>query len=155
VNRLEDSYQLWRLICSSKLLVKAQIILFLNKCDLRTYISHTVSSLARVFFSQALSAVDKKLKSGVRVKDYVPSFGDRKNELQTVAQCEFRAQFLSSAIALLLTIFFYVACEDFAQHFKEIARQSMSGAKTFRVHLTSVVVRSFHRVRSKYLEILF
>ena len=35
VNRLEDSYQLWKTICSSKLLGKAQIILFLNKIDLR------------------------------------------------------------------------------------------------------------------------
>ena len=35
VNRLEDSYALWKMICSNKLLYKAQIILFLNKCDLR------------------------------------------------------------------------------------------------------------------------
>ena len=34
VNRLEDSYQLWKMICSNKLLHKAQIVLFLNKCDL-------------------------------------------------------------------------------------------------------------------------
>ncbi|KAI0085497.1 guanine nucleotide binding protein, alpha subunit [Irpex rosettiformis] len=92
VNRLEDSYQLWRMICSCKLLSKAQIILFLNKCDL----------------------LDKKLKSGIRVKDYVPSFGDRKNDLPTVAQY-------------------------FAQHFKEIARQNSVPARPFRVHLTSVV----------------
>lgn len=32
--------------------------------------------------------VDKKLKSGIKVKDYVPSFGDRKNDLPTVAQCK-------------------------------------------------------------------
>jgi guanine nucleotide-binding protein alpha-1 subunit len=36
VNRLEDSYQLWKMICSNKMLQKAQIILFLNKCDLCT-----------------------------------------------------------------------------------------------------------------------
>ncbi|KAF7794875.1 hypothetical protein EIP86_006018 [Pleurotus ostreatoroseus] len=65
VNRLEDSYALWRMICSSKLLANAQIILFLNKCDL----------------------LEKKLRSGIRVKDYVPSFGDRKNDVHTVAQC--------------------------------------------------------------------
>ena len=34
VNRLEDSYALWKMICSNKLLSRAQIILFLNKCDL-------------------------------------------------------------------------------------------------------------------------
>ncbi|EKM52393.1 uncharacterized protein PHACADRAFT_148998 [Phanerochaete carnosa HHB-10118-sp] len=92
VNRLEDSYQLWKMICSNKLLSKAQIILFLNKCDL----------------------LDKKLKSGVRVRDCVPSYGDRKNDLQTVAQY-------------------------FAQHFKEIAKQHVVTARPFRVHLTSVV----------------
>ncbi len=31
VNRLEDSYALWKMICSSKLLARTQIILFLNK----------------------------------------------------------------------------------------------------------------------------
>jgi len=92
VNRLEDSYQLWKMICANKLLSKALIILFLNKCDL----------------------LDKKLKSGVRVRDYVPSFGDRKNDLQTAAQY-------------------------FAQHFKEIAKQHASALRPFRVHLTSVV----------------
>lgn len=92
VNRLEDSYQLWKMICSNKLLNKAQIILFLNKCDL----------------------LDKKLKSGVRVRDYVPSFGDRKNDLQTVAQY-------------------------FATHFKEIAKSHATALRPFRVHLTSVV----------------
>lgn len=35
VNRLEDSFQLWKMICSCKLLDSAQIILFLNKVDLR------------------------------------------------------------------------------------------------------------------------
>ncbi|KAI0339147.1 guanine nucleotide binding protein, alpha subunit [Trametopsis cervina] len=92
VNRLEDSYGLWKMICASRLLAHAQIILFLNKCDL----------------------LEKKLKSGIRVKDYVPSFGDRKNDLQNVAQY-------------------------FAQHFKEIARQHTATPRPFRVHLTSVI----------------
>lgn len=35
--------------------------------------------------------LEKKLRSGVRVKDYVPSFGGRKNDVQTVTQCEFFA----------------------------------------------------------------
>ncbi|TCD62322.1 hypothetical protein EIP91_007062 [Steccherinum ochraceum] len=92
VNRLEDSYMLWRQICSSKLLAKAQIILFLNKCDL----------------------LEKKLRSGIQVKDYVPSFGKRKNDAQTVSQY-------------------------FAQHFKEIAKTCSPEPRQFRVHLTSVI----------------
>ncbi|KIP06671.1 hypothetical protein PHLGIDRAFT_106742 [Phlebiopsis gigantea 11061_1 CR5-6] len=92
VNRLEDSFALWKMICSNKLLSRAQIILFLNKCDL----------------------LEKKLKSGVRVRDWVTSFGNRKNDVQTVAQY-------------------------FAQHFKEIAKQNASVLRPFRVHLTSVI----------------
>ncbi|CAL1698353.1 unnamed protein product [Somion occarium] len=64
VNRLEDSYALWKMICSSKLLAKTQIILFLNKCDL----------------------LEKKLRSGVKVNKFVPSLGDRKNDAHTVTQ---------------------------------------------------------------------
>ncbi|EJD04654.1 G-alpha-domain-containing protein [Fomitiporia mediterranea MF3/22] len=64
VNRLEDSFLLWKAVCSSKLLSKTQLVLFLNKCDL----------------------LDKKLRSGVMVKDFVPSFGDRSNTLGTVAK---------------------------------------------------------------------
>lgn len=65
VNRLEDSYQLWRSVCASPMLAKTQIILFLNKCDL----------------------LHKKLKRGVRVRDSIPSFGDRKNDTPTVMKC--------------------------------------------------------------------
>ncbi|EMD34917.1 heterotrimeric G-protein alpha subunit [Gelatoporia subvermispora B] len=62
VNRLEDTYRLWKSVCSSKLLAKTQIILFLNKCDL----------------------LDKKLKNGVKVKDHIHTFGDRANNVDTV-----------------------------------------------------------------------
>ena len=40
-----------------------------------------------VCVTDAMRIVEKKLKSGIRVKDYVPSFGERKNDVQTVAQC--------------------------------------------------------------------
>jgi hypothetical protein len=70
VNRLEDSIILWTSICSSKLLAKTQLILFLNKCDL----------------------LRRKLKRGIRVNQYLPSFGDRQNEIMTVVKCEFSSQ---------------------------------------------------------------
>lgn len=41
------------------------MILFLNKCDL----------------------LKRKLKSGVMVKDYLPSYGDRANDPSTVTKC--------------------------------------------------------------------
>ncbi|KAF8644193.1 hypothetical protein AX16_008633 [Volvariella volvacea WC 439] len=62
INRLEDSFSLWKDICSSKLLAKATLILFLNKCDL----------------------LRRKLKSGVMFKDYLRSYGDRPNDSTTV-----------------------------------------------------------------------
>jgi hypothetical protein len=66
VNRLKDSITLWTSICSSKLLAKTQLILFLNKCDL----------------------LKLKLKRGIKVNKYLPSFGDQPNELKTVVKCK-------------------------------------------------------------------
>ena len=68
------------------MLSKAQIILFLNKCDLRTCLF--LFWLKSICSNGMGWVVDKKLKSGIKVKDYVPSFGDRKNDLPTVAQCK-------------------------------------------------------------------
>ncbi|KAL0952601.1 hypothetical protein HGRIS_006856 [Hohenbuehelia grisea] len=92
VNRLEDSYLLWRSVCQSKLLVRTQLILFLNKCDL----------------------LQAKLMRGVRIRDHVPSFGDRRNDLGT-------------------------ATRYFQQHFKEISKQFSPAPRPFYVHLTSVI----------------
>ena len=66
VNRLEDTYMLWQTLCSLQMLSKTQIILFLNKCDL----------------------LEQKLRAGVKVRTYVPSFGDRSNDVDTVKKCE-------------------------------------------------------------------
>jgi guanine nucleotide-binding protein subunit alpha len=66
INRLEDSFILWTSICSSKLLTKTTMIVFLNKCDL----------------------LKRKLKRGVQVKDYLPSYGDRPNDTSSVVKCE-------------------------------------------------------------------
>ena len=66
VNRLEDSLVLWKSICSSKLLTKTQLILFMNKCDL----------------------LKRKLKRGVQVNKYLISYGDRPNEVMSVVKCQ-------------------------------------------------------------------
>ncbi|KAF5375428.1 hypothetical protein D9615_007931 [Tricholomella constricta] len=92
VNRLEDSYLLWRSVCSCKLLSRTQIILFLNKCDL----------------------LQAKLQRGVRIRDSVPSFGDRKNDLPT-------------------------ATRYFQQHFKDISKTYSPVARPFYMYLTSVI----------------
>ncbi|RDB19716.1 Guanine nucleotide-binding protein alpha-1 subunit [Hypsizygus marmoreus] len=64
VNRLEDSIILWTSICSSKLLAKTQLILFLNKCDL----------------------LRRKLKRGIKVSSFLPSYGERPNEVIPVVK---------------------------------------------------------------------
>ncbi|KAK0200793.1 guanine nucleotide binding protein, alpha subunit [Desarmillaria ectypa] len=92
VNRLEDSYMLWKSVCSCKLLSRTQIILFLNKCDL----------------------LQAKLARGVKIRDCVPSYGDRANNLNT-------------------------ATKYFQQHFREISRQNSPIQRPFYVHMTSVI----------------
>ncbi|KIJ56356.1 hypothetical protein M422DRAFT_219501 [Sphaerobolus stellatus SS14] len=64
MNRLQDSITLWKEICRSKLFADAQIILFLNKVDLLKH----------------------KLESGIHFASFVPSYGDRPNEVTTVCR---------------------------------------------------------------------
>ncbi|KAL0570303.1 hypothetical protein V5O48_011667 [Marasmius crinis-equi] len=63
INRLEDSVMLWSSIVSNKLLQHTDIILFLNKCDI----------------------MKAKLGSGIRLKDYVVSYGNRSNDFDSAA----------------------------------------------------------------------
>ncbi|KAJ7080029.1 guanine nucleotide binding protein, alpha subunit [Mycena belliarum] len=92
VNRLEDTYMLWKSVCACKLLARTQLVLFLNKCDL----------------------LQAKLMRGARIRDSVPSFGDRRNDVAT-------------------------ATRYFQQHFKEIQRTYSPVQRPFYVHLTSVI----------------
>ncbi|KAJ7730661.1 guanine nucleotide binding protein, alpha subunit [Mycena maculata] len=92
VNRLEDSYMLWKSVCACKLLARTQLVLFLNKCDL----------------------LQAKLMRGAKIRDSVPSFGDRRNDVAT-------------------------ATRYFQQHFKEIQRTCSPVQRPFYVHLTSVI----------------
>ncbi|KAI8980601.1 G-alpha-domain-containing protein [Trametes punicea] len=62
VNRLEDSFHLWKSVIENKLLAHVNIVLFLNKCDL----------------------LKKKLESGVRLSNYISSY-NRPNDYETVS----------------------------------------------------------------------
>ncbi|KAJ8087641.1 hypothetical protein PM082_006475 [Marasmius tenuissimus] len=64
VNRLEDSVLLWKSVCSNKLLVNVDLVLFLNKCDI----------------------LEQKLNSGIRLSKYVRSYGDRSNDMENVSK---------------------------------------------------------------------
>ncbi|KAI0047704.1 G-alpha-domain-containing protein [Auriscalpium vulgare] len=62
VNRLWDSFLLWKTVCSNKLLKDVSFILLLNKYDI----------------------LDAKLKSGVQFRHYVTSYKDRSNDQDSV-----------------------------------------------------------------------
>ncbi|KAI0246623.1 guanine nucleotide binding protein, alpha subunit [Lactifluus subvellereus] len=64
INRLEDSLLLWRALISNKLLEAVPIVLFLNKCDL----------------------LREKLEAGVRLKNYLVTYGDRPNDYESVSK---------------------------------------------------------------------
>lgn len=68
INRLQDSYELWKQVISNKVLARTQVVLFLNKYDL----------------------LEKKLKRGVKVRDYVSSYGERENTPEAAVKCTYR-----------------------------------------------------------------
>ncbi|EJF65613.1 G-alpha-domain-containing protein [Dichomitus squalens LYAD-421 SS1] len=70
-NRIDDSLQLFTTICSNKLLSNAALVLMLNKTDL----------------------LRQKLESGIKVRKYISSYGDRPNEFEEVSEY-FRAHFI-------------------------------------------------------------
>ncbi|KAG2749400.1 hypothetical protein P692DRAFT_20731961, partial [Suillus brevipes Sb2] len=66
VNRSADSFLLWEAIVSDPLLKKTELILFLNKCDI----------------------LPSKLASGIRLADYIVSYGSRANDFESASQCK-------------------------------------------------------------------
>ena len=131
VNRLEDTYLLWRSVCACKLLARTQIILCNSPFCLPLLHQPTLA------FRPVLNKCDllqAKLQRGVRIRDSVPSFGDRKNDLPTATRC--------ASSFIFCTLFDpCLFCPDFQTHFKEIARQHSTVPRPFYVHLTSVIVR--------------
>ncbi|KAH9479016.1 Guanine nucleotide-binding protein alpha-4 subunit [Psilocybe cubensis] len=109
VNRLEDSFLLWRTVCSSKLLASTTMILFLNKCDL----------------------LKRKLKAGVQVRKYLPSYGERANDVNTVVKC---------ALAMSLCFGVSLMClEDLREKFKEQLKEHSPTQRASYFYATSVV----------------
>ncbi|KAG8889910.1 hypothetical protein FRB98_001956 [Tulasnella sp. 332] len=64
MNRLQDSLTLWTELCKNKILAEVPLVLFLNKSDL----------------------LKKKIESGVQLKKYIPSYGDRPNTFSAIAK---------------------------------------------------------------------
>lgn len=95
VNRIEDSMLIWKAICSNKLLERTIMILFLNKMDV-------------------LAAA---LESGLKVKDYVISYGDLPNDVPSVAKCK---SFLS--------------CTDLVSELDPLQTSRINSGRTTYVH---------------------
>ncbi|KDN40479.1 hypothetical protein RSAG8_08099, partial [Rhizoctonia solani AG-8 WAC10335] len=64
VNRLQDSFDMWRDLCKTTILRHIPVLLLLNKIDL----------------------LEKKLHAGIKISEYLVSYGDRPNELKSVLQ---------------------------------------------------------------------
>ncbi|CAE6446609.1 unnamed protein product [Rhizoctonia solani] len=62
VNRLQDSFEMWRELCNTTTLHHIPVLLFLNKIDL----------------------LEKKLHAGINFSDYLISYRDRPNEPKSV-----------------------------------------------------------------------
>lgn len=62
-----DSFKLWKMICSNRLLQSVNLVLFLNKMDI----------------------LDANLKSGIRFSRYVPNYKDAPNTAEQVSKCEY------------------------------------------------------------------
>jgi guanine nucleotide-binding protein subunit alpha len=63
VNRLADSFHLWKNIVSHPLLKKTDLVLFLNKCDI----------------------LRAKLESGIQLGNYITSYGNRPNDFESAS----------------------------------------------------------------------
>ena len=65
----EDSIGLWMSLVSNQLLKNTNLILFLNKIDI----------------------MKEKLKAGIKLADFVLSYGSRPNDYEHTSACEFSA----------------------------------------------------------------
>ncbi|KAJ7155205.1 guanine nucleotide binding protein, alpha subunit [Mycena filopes] len=92
IYRLADSLELWTSVISNKLLEKTDFILFLNKIDI----------------------LQAKIASGIQFCDYVPSYGRRPNDLDSISRY-MRKQFMN------------------------ILKQASPSPRIFYCHLTSVI----------------
>ena len=97
INRLDDTLQLWKIVCENKLLQNTELVLFLNKCDL----------------------LRRKLERGVRFGEWVTSYDSgkekRENDATAVGRCEWFIYYYICCAALgkhgglMLTAWFQIS----------------------------------------------
>ena len=109
VNRLLDSFTLWKTVCSSRLLGHVQFILLLNKTDL-------------------LAA---RLKAGVQFSSYVKSYKDE-NDPTRVVECAY----LTAVPFLLRTD---QMCADLKKKFTAMHHHHSPTERKLHVHSTCAI----------------
>jgi hypothetical protein len=89
-----------------------------------------------------IDILKRKLDAGVRVRDHLSEYGDRKNDFQTVSTCRFISRLLTSQLIWRL---------GFRKNFAKIYKEVSPSGRTLTAHFTSVVVRHFVELKSHYL----
>jgi guanine nucleotide-binding protein subunit alpha len=75
---------------SHKLLAKVDFVLFLNKIDLLQACHTSLSLFLQTPLTLSILATfQAKLDTGVRLNHYMPYYGDRPNDYDSVSKCEF------------------------------------------------------------------
>ena len=92
MNRLKDSFLLWKSIVGSKLLQNATVIrtsLPLILTTLPREVHGNVVAHATAVFMNKCDLLEKKLKAGVKVNKYIPRYGERENSMPIFARCAY------------------------------------------------------------------
>lgn len=85
----EDSLNLWRQLCSNRLLAAANLIVFFNKVRSFSFmISWNMNWHSYVCTHTQKDVLASTLASGVQVKQFVPSYGNLSNEITQVTKCQ-------------------------------------------------------------------
>ena len=124
---------------------KVQLILFLNKCDI----------------------LERKLARGVSLKRYIPSYGDRKNDLPTASKCAFiffstnhifsfsLSSMRHKALKKTFVFFFGYVHVDLRNQFLEIARKQSPEPRTVHSFMTTAIVRTLPALSFFYYSFYF
>jgi hypothetical protein len=109
--------------------IKVQLILFLNKCDI----------------------LERKLARGVSLKRYIPTYGDRKNDMPTASKCSF-ISFSRGTKSAETSGYVHT---DLRNQFLEIARKQSPEPRTVHCFMTTAIVRMLPISPCFYLLFIF
>lgn len=82
INRLEDSFALWRTICTNKLLENVQLV---SNCT--RYQSLLLTNVEQILFMNKTDILRKKIEQDkIQIRTYIPDY-DKPNDFESVANC--------------------------------------------------------------------